>query len=124
VAYLNSVIVFWLLQDLAPTRHGGWLVLEQATLKELLLPTFLSDPESFARQEMSRICKEIIEVVRSGADPAVSDQVREKEARINSVLMQALGLSESEARYVFARSSKAGFRRQIDSTLENFELKA
>ena len=123
VAYLNSVFVFWLLQDLAPVRQGGWLVLEQSTLGVLLIPEFLSDSDSFARQEMSRICKEIIGLVQSGSDPLASPSVREKEARINSIVLQALGLSENEARHVLTRATKAGFRRRVDAELpQDFAL--
>jgi type I restriction-modification system DNA methylase subunit len=106
MAYLNSSVVEWSLRQVASVRRGGWLVIEQRVLETILLPRFLAQPQSFARSELIRLAERATELARASAgfqSSEVRQQIASVEDQINSLIIEALGLSAAQADYVRKR---------------------
>ena len=107
MAYLNSSVVEWSLRQVASVRRGGWLVIEQRVLETILLPRFLTEPQSFARSELIRLAVRATEIARVSAgfqNSETRQQIAAVEDQINSLVIEALGLSAPQGDYVRKRA--------------------
>lgn len=107
-AFLNSSLVEWLARQAASVRRGGWILIEQSTLRDLPIPTFLADQTSFARSELTRLAREASAIIRQSSDlqsAVARQQLVSIEDQIDSLLMEAAGLTAQQGAYVRERVS-------------------
>ncbi len=103
MAYLNSSISDWFLRQVAPVRRGGWILVEQKAIIQLPIPNFLTDKKSFARSELSRLGEKLWAATLENHKQKGKSQDRSMHAweeQIDSVLMESLEFSSTEAQYV------------------------
>jgi hypothetical protein len=103
LAYLNSVLAEWFLRQISSLRKGGYILLEQQSLARLPLPRFLKDNNSFAQSEIKRLSSYISDRVghtSSSIDPQLRHEVNKVEEQIDGLILEAVGLTASQANYV------------------------
>jgi len=106
MAFLNSSVVEWSLRQVASVRRGGWMVIEQRVLETILLPKFLTEPQSFARSELSLLAERATVVAKTSTGLQNSEsrqQVAAIEDQIDSLIIEALGLSAQHGSYIRKR---------------------
>jgi type I restriction-modification system DNA methylase subunit len=106
MAFLNSCVAEWFLRQVASLRRGGWLLFEQQVLDNLPIPNFLTEPESFARSELSRLSSIAGKKMREAIGVQSSEtrkQLNALEDQIDSLIIEALGLNAEEGTYIRRR---------------------
>jgi type I restriction-modification system DNA methylase subunit len=106
MAFLNSCVSEWFLRQVASIRRGGWLLFEQQVLENLPIPKFLTDPQSFARSELTRLATTASAKVRESfgnQSSEVRKQIAAIEDQIDSLIIEALGLNAEEGAYIRRR---------------------
>jgi len=100
MAYLNSSVVEWYLRQVSSLLEGGYLLLRHTNLKSIPLPRFLADKNSFLHGQLKMLSSQLW---RISADfgPRIPHErridVQSAEAQIDSLIMQALNLTISQA---------------------------
>jgi type I restriction-modification system DNA methylase subunit len=106
LAFLNSSVSEWIARQTASVRRGGWILIEQASLRALPIPRFLSDSESFARSELARLGEAASVIAGQGSD-LKSTTARQRlaaiEDQIDSLVMEAAGLNAQHGAYIRQR---------------------
>lgn len=106
LAFLNSSVSEWIARQTASVRRGGWILIEQASMRALPIPRFLSDPQSFARSELARLGEAALKIAGQGWD-LKSTTARQKlaaiEDQIDSLVIEAAGLNAQHGAYIRRR---------------------
>jgi type I restriction-modification system DNA methylase subunit len=108
VAFFNSSLVEWFARQAASVRRGGWILIEQSTLRHLPIPAFLSDQTSFARSELARLAETASSITNQNSDlqsTAARQQLVAIENQIDSLLIEAAGLNAQQGAYIRERVS-------------------
>jgi hypothetical protein len=103
LAYLNSVVAEWFFRQVSPIYRGNYVALEQKNMHLLPLPRFLKDPDVFAFSELDRIVSGLLLKLgdRPGPiDPRIRGVIQQTEEQIDSLIMEALNLTTSQANYI------------------------
>lgn len=110
LGFFNSSFVDWYVRQAASVRRGGWILIEQSTLRDLPIPSFLAQQDSFARSELARLAQLASEIVRQNAD-LQSVAARQKlvaiEEQIDSLVIEAAGLNAQQGAYIRQRVAGA-----------------
>jgi hypothetical protein len=123
MAYLNSIVAEWFLRQVSSLRRGGWMLVEQRNLNNLPIPKFLSESGSFACSELNRLSLKLSGHMQAAVG-LVSPQVRREiqliEDQIDSIVMEAIGLSSIQADYIRNRvmASRNGGKAENDDENE------
>jgi hypothetical protein len=108
LAFLNSSIAEWIARQTASVRRGGWMLVEQASLRSLPIPRFLSDANSFARSELGRLAESASAITAQAADlksVAARQKLAAIEDQIDSLVIEAAGLTAQHGAYIRRRIS-------------------
>ena len=106
VAFFNSSLVDWYARQGASVRRGGWILVEQSTLRDLPLPKFLTDQNSFARSELARLAQAASMILRQSSDlksAVARQQLLAIEQQVDSLLIEAAGLNAQQGVYIRER---------------------
>lgn len=110
LGFFNSSFVDWYVRQAASVRRGGWILIEQITLRDLPIPGFLAQADSFARSELARLAQNASEIVRQNADLRSSrarQQLAAIEEQIDSLVIEAAGLNAQQGAYIQDRVAAA-----------------
>lgn len=101
MSYLNSTVAEWYLRQVSTLLQGGYILIRQNNLLRLPLPRFLKEKQGFVHGELARLGRHLSGIVlgstRSISDPMIRNEIQKTEEQIDVLIMQALGLTDSQA---------------------------